>query len=390
VGKLLRVALPAAAFLLVLVMAARYSAPGEATFPGENGKIAYERYPGDGPPDIYVANADGTGEVNLTNENSEDITPAWSPDGTRIVFASDRGDQNHRRIFMMNADGSHIVKLTDQSNQFWPAWSPDGSAIIYRYGGNITRMDLSSGQTTTLRSGQGVSSAPDFSPDGHRIAFSDNADGDLEIWVMDADGGNPTQLTFNSGVDDNPSWSADGSKIIFDSDSSGNSDIWQMNPTGGALVALMNDPADDEGPDVSPDGSLIAFYSERDNVPGMYVISSSGADAHLVIPGDVYSFEWQRPMDVHLQGDVNCDGSINAADSGALLASFAGLVPDQEPGCMTIGGPFIASVIPLFGDVDCSGMITPRDALQVLLYYVVLPTTPLNDPCTKIGDALPT
>ena len=77
----------------------------------------------DGDSDIYVMNADGSGVVRLTKDSAEDWLPAWSPDGGRVAFASDRdGDFE---IYVMNADGSGVVQLTDNSDHdLMPAWSP--------------------------------------------------------------------------------------------------------------------------------------------------------------------------------------------------------------------------------------------------------------------------
>src|SRR3990172_7470187 len=114
--------------LLVLAMVAvpRPEAPARAAFPGANGKIAFRHGP-DGSPDIYVMNADGTGLIQLTDtEFRLEVEPAWSPDGSRIAFLS----VAHPWIYLMKADGSD-----EQRSQLGGiavssfAWSPDGSSM---------------------------------------------------------------------------------------------------------------------------------------------------------------------------------------------------------------------------------------------------------------------
>lgn len=120
-------------------------------------------------------NADATNPVRLTNRNGEDTSPAWSPDGTRIVFESER--DGGREIWVMNSDGSGAIRLTSSDfGSRQPAWSPDGSKIAF------SRAVSSSGSA---------------------------------IFVMNADGSNVTRVTGELDVAAEPAWSPDGRKIAF-------------------------------------------------------------------------------------------------------------------------------------------------------------------------------
>ena len=140
-------------------------------FSPDGRKIAFTRL--DGKDDIWVMNADGTGQSNLTNNAATDTFANFSPDGTKIVFSSDRGSTKSE-IWIMNADGSNPVRLTNN--------------------------DV-------------IDESPVFSPDGMKIAFTSTRDGNTtnetnnkEIWVIEADGSNPVRLTNNSVEDSKPDW----------------------------------------------------------------------------------------------------------------------------------------------------------------------------------------
>jgi TolB protein len=189
-----------------------------------NGKIAFTS-DRDGNREIYVMNADGTNQVRLTDNLVVDDSPTWSRDGTKIAFVSQRSAGDFA-ISVMNADGTNKVEITpiNYSESYWA----------------------------------GILS---WSPDSGRITFQDNYD----IFVVNADGSNRQNLTIgNPSYDTDPSWSPDGSKILFsryDSPSIGPI-LHTIKPDGTDLQALPDGFANgfgDFSPNWSPSGDKITF-----------------------------------------------------------------------------------------------------------------------------------
>ena len=120
--------------------------------------------------------------------------------------------------------------------------------------------------------------APSWSPDGSRIVFHSNRDGNGEIYVMNADGAEIRRLTHHEASDGDPSWSPDGTKILFDSDRGGTFDIWVMNADASDPRQLTEGPGRDLAPAWSPDGERIAFMSDQVGAFQIYVMDADGGN----------------------------------------------------------------------------------------------------------------
>ncbi len=233
-----------------------------------------------GISEIYVMNVDGTEPTRLTFNNSRDWDSTWSPDGSKIAFAS-RRDADFE-VYVMNADGAEPTRLTHNEVPDWnPTWSPDGSKIAFaseRDGNSeIYSMNTDGTDQINLTRSNGADMRPSWSPDGSNIAFASDRDGDFEIYVMNIDGTNPVSLTSNRSVDWQPLWSPDGSKIAFASERDGDFEIYVMNADGTEQTNLTNSPGDEESlPSWSSDGSKIAFASSgrpKPSLEGLGMIS---------------------------------------------------------------------------------------------------------------------
>jgi WD40 repeat protein len=145
-----------------------------------------------------------------------------------------------------------------------------------------------------------------------QILFTTNRDlccSSDEIYVMDANGANQTRLTNNAAHDLRPNWSPDGTKIAFDSNRDGNFEIYVMNADGTNQIRLTTHLAHDYSPAWSPDGAQIAFTSERDGNAEIYVMNADGTDQTRLtnnVAGD-FDPDWQplpsvAPLDFYLHG----------------------------------------------------------------------------------------
>lgn len=322
--------------LLIIIIA--FSSPGQ-TIPldGRGGGIIAFSSDRDGQSEIYLMNADGSGQRNITNHPSVDLIPKWSPDGNTLAFLSSRADgfkifvitvidiengtfsepvqvsqygsfsfswspdgakfvfvrenNNIYDLYTMNIDGSDLTRLTDtEYAEFHPDWSPDGTKIAFTLtneeGQNIYIMDLNESHPYRLTDNN-ASFFPSWSPIGNRIAYNSSRPGQqgLDICLRNVDGSNERFITDYLNHDEFPSWSSDGTRITYESDRNGFETIYVVDVGSGSTIPLTNNRANDGGPDWRPYNigftSLYGPYMGQE-APGMV--------AKLFYPG-IFTYE---------------------------------------------------------------------------------------------------
>jgi eukaryotic-like serine/threonine-protein kinase len=228
----------------------RSAPPPQASFTRLTSRAGQEVYPclsPDGKQLIYVSdeagNADiwlqrvgGATAINLTRDSvAADTQPAFSPDGELIAFRSERDGGG---LFLMGATGENVRRLTDQG--YNPAWSPDGTEIVYATGffnaepssrsgvpSALHVVNVQTGATRLLTAGDAIQ--PNWSPQRRRVAYwGIHRGGQRDIWTIAASGGKPVPVTDDTALDWNPVWSPDGRYLYFASDRGGQMNLWRV------------------------------------------------------------------------------------------------------------------------------------------------------------------
>lgn len=247
------------------------------------GRIVFTCFDGN-DDEICLMNANGSGLAQLTDNSEGDFYASLSHDGRSLLFARQISGSNYE-IFRMSTDGSGVTQLTfNGGGNFAPAYSPDGSLIAFTStqggdGQQIWVMDSGGGFQQQLTT-EGINEDPSWSADGRQIAFASSRSGSTQIWVMNSDGSSQRRITNVDDVGGRNSWSPDGRALAFYAgrreDRSRN--IYLIGITGGEISQLTFD-GDNLAPSFSPDGGWIAFTSYRDGDNDIYVMRPDGTNA---------------------------------------------------------------------------------------------------------------
>jgi TolB protein len=278
---------------VVCLLSSVPAGPSSATFPGTNGRIAFEHEEPAGDhtqTDIFTVKPSGKGLLQLTDSsNNNEFGPAWNAAGTRIAFWRTKAPFGPGSIWIMDADGTDKRRLTKNVDARDPVWNPAGGRLAYTcagHNGDICTLRVSDGgDRRHVTSSPAGDFEPAWSPDGRHIAFSraTSAQGDVgDIYVIDVKTKKVIRVTHSSDYDHQAAWSPDGTKIVFERDFDTRFSIFVVNADGTALKRLTRGPHFDVGPTFSPDGKFIAFASDRGQefFHDLWIMRADGTDKH--------------------------------------------------------------------------------------------------------------
>lgn len=292
-------------------------APATATMPGENGRIVVQRETGK-QFDLYTINADGTGEraVRRTPKTIE-TEPSWSPDGSRLAFASGPADSLESELFTTDAGGGDLQRITRFGSAVNSvSWAPSGDKLVFFTLKDFADFDgippaelytigTDGKDARRLTDDLQIQTDPFYSPDGKRLVYAQwravkGQEGvfDIALKFARADGSHPRSLTSISAKRDtfNASWSPDGKYLAFEiagsrplgRDGGRQSDLAVIGVNGKGEHRLTSTRSIETNPVWSPDGTQIAFTSDRHATGGsgkqnnkqleLYVMDADGTN----------------------------------------------------------------------------------------------------------------
>ena len=258
---------------------------------GERGvfdtKITYVQSEGNNK-EIYVVDFDGSNPTRVTRDQSIDLSPVWSPDGSQIAYVSYR--DGAPKVYSVNLmSGANRLVAGFPGINISPSWRPGSSDLavtLSKDGNPDIYLVSSSGQVISkLVHSWAINVSPDWSPDGRKLAYVSDETGSPQVYILDVGSGQKHRLTFSGNYNTSPSWSPKGDLITYSGMSGGRHNIFTIRPDGSDNRQLTNGEGDNEGPVWSPDGRMIAFSSTRQGGSAIWVLLTNGGGVRRLTRG---------------------------------------------------------------------------------------------------------
>ncbi len=228
--------------------------------------------------ELRIADADGQGAQVALASREPIISPAWSPDGTRLAYVSFESKKPVVYVHSLTTGRRHVVANFKGSNSA-PAWSPDGKELavtLSREGGSqIYLINADGSNVRRITSSTAIDTEPYFSRDGQYIYFTSDRGGSPQIYRMSAGGGDAVRLTFDGAYNVSPRVSPDGKTMAFVARHQGRFQVAVMD-LASRQTQILTDTQRDESPSFAPNGSMILYATVTGSRGVLAAVSSDG------------------------------------------------------------------------------------------------------------------
>jgi TolB protein len=247
--------------------------------------------------EMQVADADGFNPQSVFASNEPIMSPAWSPDGSRLAYVS--FDQKKPVVMVQNlAQGATRPVAAFRGNNSAPAWSPDGRSLLVALTKDgltqVYRMPAAGATNPErLTNSAGIDTQPAYSPDGQWIAFTSDRGGSPQIYKMQASGGPAQRITFEGSYNVGPRYSPDGRFITYVTRDGGRYRIASMELSTGQVQPLT-DGSFDDSPTYAPNGKMILYEAQVGGRGQLAAVSADGRVRQRLTSaaGDVQDPAW--------------------------------------------------------------------------------------------------
>lgn len=262
-----------------------------------------------GAPEVYIADYDGLGVRQLTNDGSRKYSPNWAPDGSKLVYTSYR-DGPHEMYILDLQSGKTTKNSFSRQSTLSPRWSPDGKRLVFGLVvdgvSKLFTCRPNGSDLQPLVTSFGISVEPSWAPLSDRVVYMSDRTDERHLYLINIDGSDDHRITFEGKYNASPSWSPRGDRIAFVAGDTLRTDsglerifnIYSCDASGQNLMKLTGTrglQGNNENPTWSPDGQQILFSSDRANNGrySLYIMNWNGTDVRrIVTQGNNFTPTW--------------------------------------------------------------------------------------------------